>query len=105
MEMTKILIDRLTAAKDKLVAKGYECPNCEVGIKVLGKHGAVFWAHLYLSDPKNWVSEWTHKSVEDALDAIDRATESVPIKGDREKEIRSAVAKLTPKERELLGIE
>ena len=73
---------RLTAAKNVLKAKGHDCPSVEVGCKVLGDHGDVFWAHVHLGSPKNWVSKWTFESLDAALNEIDATAASVPFKND-----------------------
>lgn len=98
---------RLLAAKDRLKAKGWRCPSIEIGAKVLGDHGLVWWAVGYLdgSDSPLRIEDgmFTEDSPEQLLDRIDAAVAKAPTRSDKHAELESALAKLTPGEKELLG--
>jgi hypothetical protein len=102
-KMTDI-VARLTAAKNILKAKGHDCPSVEVGCKVLGDHGDVFWANVHLGSPKNWVSKWTFDSLEDALSEIDATAASAPCMDDLVTAKQTALSKLSNEEKALLGV-
>lgn len=103
--MSDEIVSRLTAAKDALMAKGHDCPSVEIGCKVLGKYGPVWWAVIHLGSPKNWCDWGDVNSLNEALDASDAALPSIPTKGQMDAVLARANAKLNDAEREAIRMD
>ncbi len=97
---------RLEAANKALMEKGWPCPSIEVGVKVLGKHGMTCWANGYLTGGDNPMRlPWMHDaSMEQLLDAIDKAVVEAPVYAHVENTTVTALAKLTDQEKDALGL-
>lgn len=96
---------RLTAAKDKLMAKGWECPSIEIGAKVLGRHGLVIWAVGHLAGSDNPLKlPWMHgETMENVLAEIDKAVEAAPTYADEKAKFDDMLGELSPEQRDLMG--
>jgi hypothetical protein len=100
----KDIVARLNKAKDALKAKGYTTPSVEIGCKVLGEYGAVFWAAIHLGSPKNWIDNYTDESLDKVLESIDRSVEAIPLFAVQVSARAAALGKLSVEERRLLEI-
>lgn len=90
------IVARLEAANTALMAKGYRDQSVQIGCKVIGNYGPVFWAVVHTGGPKNWVEEWaTHPDIETAMDAIDRTVNAIPTQRKQQFVKRIAVEKLS----------
>lgn len=96
---------RLSAAKDNLMAKGWECPSIEIGAKVLGRHGLVIWAAGHLAGTEHPLRlPWMHgETMEAVLDEIDKAVETAPLFADEKAKYHDAMSKLTPEQKAMMG--
>lgn len=99
------VVPRLTAAKDKLKAKGWRCPSIEIGFKVLGDYGPVMWGTVHLGAQERLDVKWVDaKTVEELLAALDTAVEGAPTAAQKLRELETMFAKLTPQEVMALGM-
>ena len=103
-----LIAERVDAARHALEAKGYDNPKISIGLETMGGYGPIIYAHINLSSPKCWMREVPYNkkptSIEALLDEIDASVELVPTLKSIQNEEDEALTKLTPHERQLLGV-
>lgn len=101
---SKLIADRLRAVKDALMAKGYDCPSVEVGLKIMKNYQPTFTGAIRLASPKNWCRGWTHPNFDAALRDMEDSIGLIPDAGSNDARKLEALEKLSYEDRKALGL-